>query len=368
MMITRREALDWLWYANIIGEAAKNAGQISRLYSTPLELMEDDDYIRKVLTPSQYETMKTTTPDMLEPQLADCERLGVGIITWADDEYPKQLFEIDSPPPVLYYKGDESVLNYAFLFAIVGTRRPSAYGIEATKLIANELCQCGMVMVSGMATGLDTEAHKAAIANNVPTIACLAFGHDICYPAHNREIKQIIEKTGVSISEYPPGTKVQKSSFLNRNRIIAALSRGVCVAEARKVSGTMNTVAHALELGRDVFSVPGNIFSPLSEGTNCLICEGAHPVVSGKDIIDFYALEYQKRNDITTTAPPILVTPAAEKLFKYISPIAKTIEELSQDSGLTPQAVLAAITELEIIDAVTQISGRRFELGPRGTK
>lgn len=360
--MNRQELLSWLWYANAIGEAAKNAGEISRLYSTPQELMESDDYVQKVLTPYQYNVMKSTSPAMFEGRLRDCEKLSVGIITWADKNYPQQLFDIASPPPVLFYKGDESVLNYEFLFAMVGTRRPSAYGIEAAKLIANELCKCGMVMVSGMATGLDSEAHKAALVNNTPTVACLAFGHDTCYPAHNREMKQLIEKVGVTVSENPPGAAIHKLSFLNRNRIIAALSRGVCVAEARKSSGTMNTVAHALEIGRDVFAVPGSIFSPLSEGTNHLICEGAIPVVSGQDIIEHYAIEYQKRNDITTTPPPILVTPAAEKLFNFISPAAKTIEELSQESGLSAQAVLAALTELEIIGAVTQIAGRRFEL------
>lgn len=358
-----KDTLSWLWYANIIGEAAKNAAEIFRLYSSPKQFMESDDYVLKVLTASQTQTMKSTSPDMFENQLRDCEKLSVKIITWADKSYPQQLFDLNSPPPVLFCKGDESVLNYEFLFAMVGTRRPSAYGIEAAKLIANQLCKCGMVMVSGMATGLDSEAHKAALANNTPTIACLAFGHDICYPAHNREMKQIIEKVGVTVSEYPPGYKIQKQSFLNRNRIIAALSRGVCVAEARRSSGTMNTVAHALEMGRDVFAVPGSIFSPLSEGTNYLICEGAIPVVSGQDIIEHYAIEYQQRNDITKTPPPILVTPAAEKLFKYISPVAKTVEELTQESGLNAQAVLAALTELEIIGAVTQISGRRFELG-----
>ena len=178
---------------------------------------------------------------------------------------------------MLYYRGDAGIPNRCFTFAIVGTRRPSAYGVEATASIAGELARAGVALVSGLATGLDSESHKAAVQAGAPTVACIAFGHDQCYPAANRTLKGVIERQGLVLSEYPPGTPPQRGYFLQRNRLIAGLSRGLCVAEARRRSGTMNTVAAALAAGRDVFSVPGSIFSPLCEGTNQLLREGAVP-------------------------------------------------------------------------------------------
>lgn len=145
-----------------------------------------------------------------------------------------------------------------------------------------------MVLVSGLASGLDSEAHKAAVRAGTPTVACIAFGHDLCYPAANRTLKGLIEKQGLVLGEYPPGTEPLRPYFLQRNRLIAALSRGVCVAEARRVSGTMNTVHAALGYGKDVFAVPGSIFSPLSEGANHLLGRGALAAVSAADILEFY--------------------------------------------------------------------------------
>ena len=210
--------------------------------------------------------------------------------TKLDEDYPDLLRAVSAPPPVLYYRGDAGIPNRCFTFAIVGTRRPSAYGVEATASIAGELARAGVALVSGLATGLDSESHKAAVQAGAPTVACIAFGHDQCYPAANRTLKGVIERQGLVLSEYPPGTPPQRGYFLQRNRLIAGLSRGRCVAEARRRSGTMNTVAAALAAGRDVFSVPGSIFSPLCEGTNQLLREGAVPAVSGADILLWYGL------------------------------------------------------------------------------
>lgn len=243
-----------------------------------------------VFTPAQLAALRAARPEDYTARLDDCARHGVNVLTWADEDYPDLLRAVSAPPPVLYYRGDAGIPNRCFTFAIVGTRRPSAYGVEATASIAGELARAGVALVSGLATGLDSESHKAAVQAGAPTVACIAFGHDQCYPAANRTLKGVIERQGLVLSEYPPGTPPQRGYFLQRNRLIAGLSRGLCVAEARRRSGTMNTVAAALAAGRDVFSVPGSIFSPLCEGTNQLLREGAVPAVSGADILLWYGL------------------------------------------------------------------------------
>lgn len=352
---------EWLWYANILGTSANNAQHTLSVYPTPKHLLQADDYIRKVLTPMQYETYLQTNPDMFFNEVEKCKALNIKILTCDDSLYPQELLDIESTPLVLYYRGDVTLLTNSFLFAIIGTRRPSAYGVEATKKIADGLSKNGVVLVSGLATGLDSEAHKAALANNAATVSCLAFGHDICYPAANRTLKNLIEKTGLTISEYPPGTQIQKPFFLARNRIIAAISKGVCVAEARKASGTMNTVTHALEYGKDIFSVPGSIFSPLSDGTNSLISEGANVCTSAEDVLNVYAMQYNEEHSILTT-PPLIVSAGAVVLYKYMSPIPKSVEQLCGDTGFKTSECLAYLTELELNGIVRQVSGRRFEL------
>lgn len=131
----------------------------------------------------------------------------MNVLTWADEDYPDLLRAVSAPPPVLYYRGDAGIPNRCFTFAIVGTRRPSAYGVEATASIAGELARAGVALVSGLATGLDSESHKAAVQAGAPTVACIAFGHDQCYPAANRTLKGVIERQGLVLSEYPPAPR-----------------------------------------------------------------------------------------------------------------------------------------------------------------
>ena len=282
---------------------------------------------------------------------------------------------------MVYYKGDIGVLRPEVLtFAIIGARRPSAYGLEATAAIASGLAEAGVVLVSGLASGLDSEAHKAAVRAGTPTVACIAFGHDMCYPAANRTLKGLIEKQGLVIGEYPPGTEPMRPYFLQRNRLIAALSRGVCVAEARRISGTMNTVHAALGYGRDVFAVPGSIFSPLSEGANHLLGCGAVAAVSAADILEFYGALPQgdaarahgagtpQAQGLGSTLMEIfggLKAPLSEAALaakRALGCTPKTLAQLCAESGLAPPAAMAALTELELAGACRQLAGRRFVL------
>ena len=262
----RAQALEektaWLWMAAALGPGAPNSGMALSMFPDARALAQAcwKEDLSMVFTPAQLAALRAARPEDYTARLDDCARHGVNVLTWADEDYPDLLRAVSAPPPVLYYRGDAGIPNRCFTFAIVGTRRPSAYGVEATASIAGELARAGVALVSGLATGLDSESHKAAVQAGAPTVACIAFGHDLCYPAANRTLKGVIERQGLVLSEYPPGTLPQRGYFLQRNRLIAGLSRGLCVAEARRRSGTMNTVAAALAAGRDVFSVPGSIF------------------------------------------------------------------------------------------------------------
>ena len=355
---------NWLWYANVLGFSAPNAGAALREYETPNALLAaKNDAVLPVLTPMQQEVLKSTSPLDFIKTLQSCEKQGVGIVTYAESAYPDALREIPSPPLVLYYKGDIGILNQYFLFAMIGTRRPSGYGQEVTRDLSKALTAAGLVLVSGLADGLDSEAHRAAVAAEAPTVACLAFGHGFCYPAANRTLKGVIEQIGVTVSEYPPDIGPQKQYFLARNRIIAGLSRGLCVAEARKASGTMNTVAAALEYGKDVFAVPGSIYSPLSEGTNALLREGATPVTSAQDILDAYAISYAGDDAGKASCLDFSFSADALLVKAHLSPVPKSIETLCNETKMSLAKVMACLTELELSNAARQLAGRQFIIG-----
>lgn len=211
----------------------------------------------------------------------------VKIISIEDKNYPERLKYIYNPPKKLYVLGDETLLNKTAI-AIIGCRNCSEYGKKVAYQFSQELSQKNIVIISGLARGIDTYAHQGTVCVNKKTIAVLGCGLNVIYPPENKELyKGILQNGGAIISEYPLGTKPLKQHFPARNRIISGLSDGVLVVEARKRSGTLITVEHALEQGKDVYAIPGSIYSSYSEGTNELIKQGAIPVTC---IEDFYTL------------------------------------------------------------------------------
>lgn len=204
-----------------------------------------------------------------------------------DDAYPLELKEIYNPPVLLFYQGDLDLLEQPKL-GIVGSRNTSASGVAAVQKIVKEL-QNQFVIVSGLARGIDTAAHMASLKNGGQTIGVIGCGLDVYYPKENRQLQDYMAKHQLILSEYPPGTQPLKFHFPERNRIIAGLSSGLVVAEAKMRSGSLITCERALEEGRDVFAVPGNIVDGQSEGCHHLIREGAKCISSGQDILVEYA-------------------------------------------------------------------------------
>lgn len=208
-------------------------------------------------------------------------------ITILDDNYPEEFKSSFAPPLVIFYKGDLSLLENNQKLAVIGSRTPTLYGVEATKKILNELFkEKDTIIVSGMARGIDAVAHLLALENNKKTIAILGCGIDYCYPHDNVDLKKRIEEKGLLLSEYPLDTKPKKEYFPLRNRLIASLVKGVLVTDAKNKSGTQITVRLALEQGKDIFTIPHSIFD--ESFCNELLRQGAIPIIKGEDLLEFF--------------------------------------------------------------------------------
>jgi len=242
--------------------------------------------------------------------------------------------------------------------AIVGTRRPSSYGKQVTYDLAYKLAKEGIIIVSGLAFGIDAIAHKAALDAGGITIAVQANGLDSLYPASHRQLaKQIVESGGAIISEYPVGTPAHKHHFLARNRLVSGLSDAIVVTEAATRSGTLSTVNHALDQNKEVFAVPGNITSLLSIGPNALIQQGAHPVLSVENILEIVAPDH-----IPEQTTLLGSTPLEQKILEFIQAGIQDNEELQQESAVGASEFSQAMTMLEIQGRIRPTGGSRWSL------
>ncbi len=345
----------WMWLADGLGYGAVNSGELLEAYPGGAKAVKEalgDSALDDILTLKQAEKLASSRPEDFALPLGHAEKSGVTVIPYDDPGYPSLLRNIPNPPPVLYVKGDASLLNDQLSVGMIGTRRASAYGVEAMQKIAKGVALGGAIIVSGLAAGLDSEAHKAALSVNGPTIACIAFGHDRCYPANNKQLKEVIERHGAVVSEYPVGTGPEKAYFLQRNRLIAGLSHALVVAEARERSGTMSTVNFASEYGRDVFAIPGSVFSALSGGTNAMIREGAYVAASANDVLNLYGIEIEEED----------LTKSAEKQSKEGRP------EASSGQGGMRQMPPSPIGYTRKEPAAPTINTQQNKTAPRGVE
>lgn len=245
---------------------------------------------------SEKEVQRILAPDFSKTQrhLGILNANKVKVLTVESTDYPEMLYSLKDLPLVLYCRGNFIDLNKVLCIAMVGTRKPTPYGRKMTTKIAGEVCKNGFVLVSGMAQGIDAISHKAAIDMGYPTVAFIASGVDIIYPRINAELFAAILKTGMVVSEYPLGTMPKNYYFPERNRLVAGVSRGLFVSEAGIKSGTSITVSYAASFGKDVFALPGNADSPMSQLPNQLIKDGAYAVTEAKDILCHYEEVYKE--------------------------------------------------------------------------
>lgn len=354
-----------VWLAEALGPASLGPSALLGRYGTAQTVYEAREELEAtgLITRAQCRQLLKYPLEKARELVEKHRAAGIGVAACDEDGYPGQLRGLEDMPAALYYKGDISVCGGGLLIAMIGSRRPSEYGVRAQKFLSEGLCRAGAILVSGLASGLDSEAHKAAVRAGTPTVAVIGTGPDLCYPAANKTLAELIEGCGVVLSEYPMGTPGAKQHFLQRNRLIAGLSRGVCVAEAARHSGTMSTIACADRYGRDVFAVPGSIFSPLSAGVNALLATGAKPVCTPEDILKEYGVEEAPRTQPQPEeqAAPEL-TPLQARVCGLLTDAPKTLGELCAETGSAPPAkVLAALTSLELAGLARQLAGRRFQ-------
>jgi len=293
----------------------------------------------------------------LDEYIARVEKNNIRILTWDDAEYPAHLKEVDQPPPVLYLRG-EITLEDAWSVGIVGTRAVTAYGRQVTEELAGVLARNGVTIVSGLARGVDAIAHNAALKAGGRTLAVLGSGVDRIYPPEHRQLAEKITTQGAVISDYAPGTSPDSANFPPRNRIISGLSLAVVVVEAGDTSGALITAEFAVEQGRDVFAVPGQVYAPQSRGTNRLIANGARILLQPNDILEALDLTRNvERRDIRK-AVPADATEAA--VLSALGAEPAHVDEIRAKLGLPIEKISAALTMMELKGMVRQVGGMNY--------
>ena len=311
--------------------------------------------IRNVLSKQEFSQMALCLSDeFLMRHIKEYQEQNIEIITFNSEKYPYMLREISLPPLCLYCKGNTQLLN-TFCFGVVGTRKPTEYGIVVTKQYCKALAAVNATIVSGLAVGIDSVAHKTALEENGNTIAVLASGFNHIYPSINNYLAKQILENNLLISEYPPNTKPQTYYFPIRNRIIAGLSKGILVPEMGEKSGTMHTINYALENNRELFVVPGKINSEMSKGTNMLIKTlQASITTSPDDILEEFHLsnktdKIEKQIDITS-----------QMILEFLKTEKHTFQEILEHLNLSANELNVTLMMLEMEGLILKVANNSY--------
>jgi DNA processing protein len=293
--------------------------------------------------------------------------------TPADPDYPQLLLEIPSPPPVLYYRGQvkpEENQGLIPAVAIVGTRHPTDHGKKWTRQLSSTLTQHGFTIVSGMAAGIDTEAHRACLQAGGRTFAVMGTGVDIVYPPENRTLYQQIAERGLVVSEYPVGTRPDRAHFPQHNRIIAGLSRAVIVTEAPEKSGALITAYVANEFNRDVYALPGSLDNKNAIGCLGLLGKGARVILGENHLLEMLGAlpsvgKLQQQTQLTLPFPPAApeippLDPELDRVFQTITGESISFEAIVQNAGLDAGSVSGILIQLELLGVISQLPGMRY--------
>lgn len=387
----------WLWLAELPG--LKNQARLALLrhFGSPEDIFLADRtelLLAENVPKAQAELAMNRDLAAADRILADCQRLGLRILTIQDAEYPQRLRNIFDPPCVLYAKGRLPAVDEEAAIAVVGTRKCTPYGTSSAERLSYGLSAGGAVVVTGLARGVDSAAARGALRAGGTVIGVLGNGLDVCYPPENRELYDDVAAAGVLLSEYPPGSGPEPHHFPVRNRIMSGLSVAVLVVEAPARSGALITANLALEQGRDVYAVPGPIDAPTSAGCNRLIRDGAGPAVEARDILRDYEARFpdklRPRGETPAWTPlparrrappevPEMPPEAPEEpkamptvslegltddqiaLLRALDPETPVqVDDLIEHTGIPARRVSSALTMLEIDGHVRQHSGKRY--------
>jgi DNA processing protein len=374
--LTKEAELHWIALRLVPGLGARRAQELIRRFNTPQAVFRaaPAELESAGLPGSLAQSIASgcTFDDAVDQQHKMLE-VDAQLVTIGDDRYPPQLREIYDPPLVLFARGRLELLG-SLMLGVVGTRRASAYGQAAAERLSGDLAQAGLTIVSGMARGIDTAAHRSALAVGGDTIAVFGCGVDLVYPAENRKLATEIAERGLLLSEYPMGSPAYPQNFPTRNRIISGMSLGVLVVEGAQYSGSAITAKMALEQQREVFAVPGNITSKMSWGPNLLIKQGAKLVQEWNDVIVELPAEtrraliakaharsgsmsldlQEKDNDQLSPSHKALLSALKPDVPTHLDTLLETFEQLSSSE------TIAALFDLELLGMIKQLPGKNF--------
>ncbi len=353
--MTRDEKSAWLWLAELPGVGAKRFGDLLERFGSVDEVLGAEAAELEGIVPSQaVEGILSFEQKEAHKLLEKYEKLGARVVCKRDEEYPRLLAGYDWAPPVLYVRG-ELLPEDARALAVVGTRKPTDYGRQMTRQLVKELVAHGFAIVSGLAYGIDGEAHKSALAGGGRTIAVLGTGIDRVYPAAHQRLAEEIVESGALVSMFPVGQQVSRARFAIRNRIVAGMSMGVLVTEAAVKSGTQITVNYAKAQGKPVFAVPGPANGAMSSGPLSMIKEGAVMTRSYKDVCDCLgedlAEEARSRSELSGLQ---------QQIYEALEVESLTTDELGAKLACSLSQVMEGLVELEILGLVKSLGGRWF--------
>ena len=320
---------------------------------------------RAVLEPytgaAELELLVTRSePDAMHDMMLTMQKLEMGILSREDDDYPSALHQITDPPFQLFYRGDLGCLSGRCV-TIVGSRKASRAGVTATHNIARDLSAHGVCVVSGLAMGIDTAALKGGLEGGTPTVGVMGCGIDVDYPASNAELKErIIASGGLLLSEYPPGSPALRWHFPIRNRIMSGLSSAVLMMEARIRSGSMTTVQHALDQGREVFAYPGESGTAWAEGAHQLLREGANYFTSAEDVLEDLGWSSGQPLPPSPKALPAL-TPEQQKIYSLLQHGEMSFDQLAVSAGMDAPTLTGTLTMLQIMGLIESLPGKAYK-------
>jgi DNA processing protein len=361
--MTHDKLINWLCLKSAPDLGPKGTLELLSRYPNPEEfigraehaLYQDD----KLKQTTKEHLINAILPDEKLRSLELIDKHQISNTFYGDADYPSQLYCLDDPPLILYYRGDFHQALSGISLAVVGTRRPSAYGVAMCEKLLKPLCEKGVSIISGLAMGIDTTAHQAALKAKSKTIAVLASGLETIYPPMNRTLSEKIVENGALFSEYDPGSKMERWNFPNRNRIVSALANAVLVVEGPIDSGAMLTANFARQQGKPLYALPGNINNRNAQGPNLLIRNGAIIVCSAQDLLTDFAL-----NDSTPLQQEIFTQLSAEEQSIY-DLLAQTQQELSFDefiikTGHSFGKLSVLLLNLELKGLIAKSSGNSF--------
>jgi DNA processing protein len=368
--------LAWLALGLTPGLGARLAGKLLREFGSPEAIFAASLTALEAchISAEAAQAIGSQQPLRLaEKELARVREMGSKLLTWDDPAYPQRLRAIYDPPPVLYVRGNPELLARHSI-SIVGSRKPSPYGVQMAEKLGRDLSARGLVIVSGMARGIDASAHRGALdglkqSGRGTTVGVLGTGIDVIYPKENRKLHEEVIQHGCLISEFPLGSFAAPQNFPVRNRVIAGMALGVVVVEGAQYSGSLITARLAMEFGREVYGVPGNVTYAGSFGPNQLIKQGAKLVTGWEDVVEELPTDIRAElfpaesvsSEERATLLEAVFSPEEKTLYGLLTADnARHVDELVELSGLSSSEVLAALFELEMRGAIRQMPGKHF--------